>query len=239
MYCSSGRSETMARRRVFTAGIEYTRAGGMLAELERFYGEVARPALEGPFAMVLWEIVGYLADDARRGAAFAALRERVGLTPEAILAASGEELEAVARMGGGIAVRERVERLRTAATLGDPVGALTMPSARAKKVLMRYPMIGEPGAEKILMFCGVLPVLALESNGLRVMVRYGIGEEKSNYAATYRSVREAVLEELPRECDVLQAAHLLLRRHGQEICRRGAPDCPGCPVRSGCPFPKH
>ena len=38
---------------------------------------------------------------------------------------------------------------------------------------------------------------ALESNGLRVLVRLGFGEDRKSYAATYKSVREATLEELP------------------------------------------
>jgi endonuclease-3 len=185
--------------------------------------------------MVLWEIVGYLADDVRRGTAYTALRERVGLTPEAILAAPDAVLEEITRMGGAIAVVERAERLRTAALLGDLDEVLCMPFPKAKKRLMRYPMIGEPGAEKILLFCGVLPVLALESNGLRVLVRYGIGEEKKSYAATYRSVREAVLGELSADCGALRRAHLLLRRHGQEVCLRNGPACGRCPVRSSCP----
>ena len=38
--------------------------------------------------MILWEVVAYLADDARRRMAFEALREQeVGLTPKEILAA--------------------------------------------------------------------------------------------------------------------------------------------------------
>jgi hypothetical protein len=39
---------------------------------------------------------------------------------------------------------------------------------------MLFPMIGEPGAEKILLFSGVLPVPALESNGVRVLVHAAI-----------------------------------------------------------------
>ena len=51
---------------------------------------------------------------------------------------------------------------------------------------MQFPMIGEPGAEKILLFSGVLAVLALDSNGVRVLVRLGVGEERKSYAATYK-----------------------------------------------------
>src|SRR5262249_53348299 len=147
------------------------------------------------------------------------LRRRVGLTPQRILAAPAAVLQEVTRGGGAIASAERAGRLQTAAQLvmdqwgGDSASVLREPVRKAKKLLMQFPMTGEPGAEKILLFSGVLPVLALESNGLRVLVRLGFGEEAKSYSATYRSVRSAVQRELPEDCDLLAAAHLLLRRH--------------------------
>jgi endonuclease-3 len=190
--------------------------------------------------MICWEIVAYLSDDARRSAAFAALRERVGLSPHQILVAPIETLREITRLGGPIAADDRATRLQAAAQLvqdesgGDLSSVLRLPPPKAKKHLMRFPMIGEPGAEKILLFCGNLAVLALESNGLRVLVRYGIGEERQNYAATHKSVREAMLEQLPADLPLLTAAHLLLRRHGQDLCLRNGPACGKCPVRVAC-----
>ena len=57
------------------------------------------------------------------------------------------------------------------------------------------------------MFAGALGVLALESNGLRAMVRLGFGEERKSYFATYESVREVTLEELPAERKLLTPIH--------------------------------
>jgi endonuclease III len=171
-----------------------------------------------------------------------ALRKHVGLTPRKILAAPKTLLCDVTRMGGSIAAEERAERLQAAAQLtldqfgGDLDSVLKLPPQKAKKLLMQFPMIGEPGAEKILMFSGALDVLALESNGLRVLVRLGFGEERKSYSATYRSVREVTLEELPGDCKLLTKAHLLLRRHGQQLCLRNGPVCHACPVNSDCPF---
>jgi endonuclease-3 len=101
---------------------------------------------------------------------------------------------------------------------------------------MRFPMIGEPGAEKILMVSGVLPVLALESNGLRVLVRLGFGEDRKSYATTYKSVREVTLKELPVDGKLLTKAHLLLRAHGQEVCLRNTPLCHACAVSPECRY---
>ena len=119
---------------------------------------------------------------------------------------------------------------------GDLDAVLRLPEKQASKTLRLFPGIGAPGVEKILLFCGVKPVLALDSNGLRVLVRLGYGEEKKDYAATYRLAQEAARREVRADVKALQRAHLLLRRHGQELCRRTAPRCPECPVAATCAF---
>ena len=166
-------------------------AGRLLRKLEKHFGRIAPPPCAGPFEMVLREIVAYLADDTRRDASLAALRDCVGLMSAGVLAASPAQLCEITRLGGPIAAGERAGRLQTAARLvqdeygGDLSVILRLPAPKAKKLLMRFPMIGEPGAEKILLFCGRYAVLALESNGLRVLVRADIAEERHSYAATY------------------------------------------------------
>jgi endonuclease-3 len=86
------------------------------------------------------------------------------------------------------------------------------------------------------MFSGALDVLALESNGLRVLVRLGFGEDRKSYSATYKSAREATLRELPADCVLLTRAHQLLRQHGQRLCLRNGPRCHACPVNSDCRY---
>ena len=219
-----------------------SRLGLALSKVEEHYGRPKPPQFAGPLEMILWEVVAYLADDTRRRIAFEALRERVGLTPEKILAAPKKLLSDITRMGGSIAAEERAERLQATAKLtldefgGDLASVLKLPPQKAKRLLMRFPMIGEPGAEKILLFSGVFPLLALESNGVRVLVRLGIGEDRKSYAATYRSVREATFGQLPEDCKLLTRAHLLLRRHGQELCFRNGPACHACVVNSDCRY---
>ena len=62
-----------------------------------------------------------------------------------------------------------------------------MPLARARRLLRRFPGIGEPGADKVLLFSRTQPVFALDSNGLRTLLRLGYGREVKSYPATYRS----------------------------------------------------
>jgi len=186
-----------------------------------------------PFEMVLWENVAYLVGDEQREVAFRALRERVGTKPAEILAARKEVLLEVAKLGG-ILAEHRVKKLLRAAEIAQTKFGGDVPAE--KRALKLFPSIGEPGAEKILLFTKTAPVVALESNGLRVLVRLGYGREEKNYAATYRSVQVGVAGEVERDCRWLIRTHQLLRRHGQETCKRTAPRCGDCVVAEDCRY---
>jgi endonuclease III len=212
----------------------------VIERLEAFYGMPDPPEVTDPWEMIVWENVAYLVDDDRRQKAIDALRVKIGIRPEQIMAATPAQLlEAGVR---GIVPDQSVKKLRRCAETalhefgGDLRPILKRPLAQAKKALKRFPAIGDPGAEKILLFCRAFPILALESNGLRVLVRLGYGEEKPNYSATYRLVQEAIEGELVNECSWLIEAHQLLRRHGQELCRRSKPHCQKCPILIECPW---
>src|SRR5262249_53606921 len=114
--------------------------------------------------------------------------------------------------------------------------AVALPPPKAKKALKKFPGIGDPGAEKILLFSRARPLLAMESNGLRVLVRLGFGEEQKNYSATYRAVQETLKDQLKQDFDWLIGAHQLMRQHGQELCRRTEPLCNACPLTKHCRY---
>ena len=97
-------------------------------------------------------------------------------------------------------------------------------------------MIGAPGAEKILLITKRRRGLALESNGLRVLVRLGYGRAATSYAAMYRGVQSGIESEVRADYRWLWKAHQLLRRHGQELCKHNAPVCGACPIAAECPF---
>jgi endonuclease-3 len=191
--------------------------------------------------MVLLERVAYLVSDERRAEAFAALKKRVGTSADRILAAPRKVLVEVARLGG-MHPERRAEDLREIARIvkdrfgGDLPSALRLPLPDAKRALRLFPGIGEPGAEKILLFSGAYALLPLESNGLRTLLRLGFGVEQKAYAASYRSAQAAVAEGLPRDTAWLVRAHQLLRRHGQTICKASVPLCARCPLRGDCAY---
>lgn len=175
----------------------------VLRTLRTHYGKPPRPISSDPFHLILWEQVAYLAPDSRRQLAYAALQHRVGLTPGAILGASTATLQAVARLGGPIAARERAARIRASAerVLGNWDGnlrtALKLPPPRARRALASFPMIGQPGADKILLFSKTARLLALDSNGLRVLQRLGLVPEAGDYRTAYRAAQAALAPQLP------------------------------------------
>ncbi len=215
--------------------------GTLIDRLAQLYGEPAPPSVTEPFAMILLENIAYLANDAKRAQAFAELRDKVGLTPKDIRKAKDGVLLAIA--GKGIVPETTVEKLRRAAEIAldsfaDDLGpSLDKPLAAAKKDLRKFPAIGEPSAEKILLFNRRHALLALESNGLRVLVRLGYAPEHRNYSTMYKQMQRALAPQLPASCDALIRAHQLLRQHGQELCKRTTPLCEsGCPLRADCAF---
>ena len=213
----------------------------VIQRLSRFYGKPQPPITTDPFELILLENVAYLVSDERRAEAFALLRETVGTKPPQILSAANNALLKVTALGG-MQPEKRAARLREIALIamnefgGDLSAAFTLPLPKAKKALQKFPSIGEPSAEKFLLFTRSYPVLGLDSNGLRVLLRVGFGEEKKNYSASYRSVQEAIKDELTDDYDWLIDAHLLLRQHGKELCKTNRPLCEECPVKKSCAY---
>ena len=207
----------------------------LIARLQKHYGTPDLPPARGAFELVLWENACYLLPDQRRAAVFEALRTQVGITPGAILEASSDVLLPLASLGGmrpetRVFRWQEIARITASQFQGDLEQILQWPHAKAMKALKLFPSIGDPGAEKILLFCGVAAGLPLESNGLRVLTRIGYGRvHLKNYGAMYRSVQEAIAQRLAR-------AHLLLREHGKTICRDSQPQCHECPVEDVCAF---
>jgi len=206
--------------------------------LAKLYGR-PRPPLRDPFALLLWENVAYLVDDARRAKAFAALKRKIGLAPEKILATPSNALATLIK-DGGMLPPMRAEKLKRCAELALEIGlprlrqAVRADPELAKQLLRRFPGIGVPGADKILLFCRGQRSLGPDSNALRVLRRLGYGEEGKDYGRKYRSVTAAVAPELPHDYGWLIRAHKLLRRHGQELCRTSSPRCELCPLTAAC-----
>jgi endonuclease III len=212
-----------------------------LDRLEKYYGKLSPPGPSDPYEMILYANCGYPANDITCRKGFDALRDQVGLRPEQILAASEAKLTAIMRLGG-IVPELRATRLKEIASVvqdsygGNLASVLKKPLPEATKALKQFPTIGDPGAEKILLFTKTAPVPAVPGAFVHVLHRLGFGKEAKSYSTGYRSAQDAVRAGLPQEYTALLRAYLLFQRHGRELCKRSRPMCRSCPLVLDCPY---
>jgi len=184
----------------------------LVKRLRAMHGDIA-PVSTDPWELIVHENCAYLVPPKTRQERFLALKKKTGLKPQALLRSAEPKLRRCAEM--------LIELGRDA--LFD------------RKALKKFPGVGEPGADKLLLFSRKAKSLAPDSNGLRVLLRLGLGAEDKSYAKSYRSAAEAVAP-LPDDWELLIAAQLLLQRHGQTLCRRSAPKCEVCALAKDCAF---
>jgi endonuclease-3 len=231
----------------FTRGL-----GGVLDALEKHYGVQAYVGPSEPYEMILFVNCGYPATDTSCAKGYEALKRGVGTKPEKILTAPKSKLAKLMRLGG-IVPELRAERLKVIAKLvneefgGDLKWSLEKLLREekngagrgirlAKKALKEFPVIGEPGADKILLFAELVPIAAVPSAYPGVAQRILFGQEDKNFGAGYRAAQEAMNAELSEKFDARRRAYLLLKRHGSEICKRTKPKCEICPVSGVCVY---
>jgi endonuclease-3 len=212
----------------------------LLDVLEGFYGLQEAHWPVDPYEFIVWWHCGYPQSEERCARGWEALTRQIGIEPSEILRA-GEGRVAEALKAGGMVPELRAQRLREIAgrVLGEFDGDLRRALAGlmqdARKILKRFPGIGDPGADRIVLFARLAPVAAVPSNCPHVVVRMVHGAERENYGITYREAKEIVEAEIPRDFQSRQRAYLLLKAHGQQVCK-SRPQCERCPVRAACAY---
>ena len=228
-----------------------TKLTQILDALEGLYGPQKLAGPKDPYEMIVFLNCGYPASDAKCAKGFEALKREVGVQPKKVLAVSKAKLAKVMRPSV-IMPSVCAERLKEIARRvrdefnGDLTGALMQRFREAKeperglraakKALQEFPVIGEPSAEKILLFTGLAPVAAVPSAFVEVPIRLFMGGPGKNYAADYKAAREILDAGLPQTFEARQRAYLLLKKHGQEICKRSKPKCSACPLTEHCAY---
>lgn len=224
----------------------------ILDELEKHYGVQSAVGPSDPYEMILFVNCGYPATDVSCTKGYGPLKAGVGTKPDQILKAPSAKLAKLTQPGG-MFPELRAERLKLIARIvnenfgGDLKWALEkllsdekIPAEkrlrRAKGALKEFPVIGEPGADKILLFSGMVPIAAVPSACPGVPQRIFFGHEDKNYGKGYRAAQEVMSANLPETFGVRRRAYLLLKRHGAEICKRTKPKCEICPVSGMCVY---
>lgn len=212
----------------------------LLDRLEAHYGPQQPGWPTDPYEFIVWWHCGYPASDAACARGWDSLVREVGIGPVQLLASGVARLTEALRPGGMvpelramrlIEIAERVQR-----EYGGDLRNLGGPLDKVRRELKRFPNIADPGADRIMLFGGIAPVAAVPSNCPHVLVRIQRGLERENYGVTYREAQQAIDAEVPATLDARSRAYLLLKRHGQELCKSTKPKCGECPVQACCAF---
>ena len=211
-----------------------------LDALEKHYGPQSPSWPVEPFEFLVWWHCGYPASDERCTRGWDSLSTRIGVDTQQILKASQAALTEALRPGGMVpelrAARMQEIAQRTVQQYGGELASLFHGELSAvRKALKQFPGISDPGADRILLFAGRDAVAAVPSNCPHVAVRIVHGHEREDYTVTYREAQEIVSAEVPRQLAARQRAYLLLKVHGQELCKR-KPMCSRCPIQAQCAY---
>ncbi len=215
--------------------------GALFDKLEAFYGAQEPCWPVDPYEFLIWWHCGYPPSDMACVRGWSALNKDIGSGPRQILEATQARL-AHALKNGGMVPELRAKRLQQIAERvekefgGDLRNLLVGPIEDVRRKLKKFPNIAEPGADRILLFAKVEPVAAVPSNCPHVLVRMQHGLERENYSVTYREAKGLIEAEIPERIYLRQRAYLLLKRHGQTLCKRTNPKCGECPVRLHCAY---
>jgi endonuclease III len=214
----------------------------LLDTLETHYSPQTPCWPTDPYLFLVWWHCGYPASDVTCAKGWDSLKRLVGVEPERLLAANPSKLATALKPGGmvpelrGMRLKEIAERVQMEFG-GDLASSFKgMPVAKVRAALKKFPNIADPGADRILLFGGISPVAAVPSNCTQVLVRIRLGQERENYGRTYKEAQEIIAAESPSNFDARTRAYLLLKRHGQELCKRTNPKCGECPVAGSCAF---
>jgi endonuclease III len=219
-----------------------TRLDEILDTLEAFHGRQSPGWPTDPYLFLVWWHCGYPPSEERCTAGWRALTAAIGSTAAQLLRATRARL-ARALKTGGLVPELRAQRLQAIARAvqdafgSDLHGVLAKrPESAARKILKSFPGIGNPGADRILLFSAIAPVAAVPSSCPHVAPRLDRGPEPAAYPATYAHAQRLLEAQLPATFAARTRAYLLLQVHGQRLCRRTRPRCGECPVSGVCAY---
>jgi len=213
----------------------------LLDQLEKFHGTQEPCWPVDPYEFIVWWQCGYPASDAACTKGWDKLKSEVGIEPGNLLAGTPRKLASALKAGGMVPELRALRLKEIAMRVKDEFGgdlrlSLAGPLSAARKTLKKFPGIADPGADRILLFGGIAPIAAVPSNCTQVLVRVLFGQEDKSYGANYRNAQSAIAATVPETFDARTRAYLLLKQHGQEVCKRTKPRCDQCPISSDCAF---
>jgi len=163
------------------------------------------------------------------------LRSARALTPSAVLRISTPRLAALVRPSGYF--RQKTKKLKAFVRFlqirygGSLKRMFLTPTAQLREELLAVHGIGPETADSILLYAGNHPVFVVDAYTHRILGRHGITSGKPDY----EKVRALIETSIPAEPQLFNEFHALIVNTGKNWCRKSAPRCDECPLRSLLP----
>lgn len=201
--------------------------------LSEHYGVPAPRPRREPLAELVSTILSQHTSDTNTERAFAGLMATFG-SWEAVAEAPVPAIAEAIRSGGLAQVKApRIKQVLR--TIRDQHGAYSLaflnelPVGEARAYLTALGGVGPKTAACVLLFACGMPALPVDTHVHRVSRRLGLIGPKVGEAAAHRE-----LEAIVPAADVY-AFHMLLIRHGRQVCKAPRPRCEVCPLADVCP----
>jgi len=172
--------------------------------------------------------------DVNSGRAFHALRARYP-TWQAVLDAPPAELVNTIRSGG--LAQQKAPRIQNALRrILQERGEFSidfladLPTDEAMNWLTSLDGVGHKTASIVLLFCFDKPAFPVDTHVGRVTRRLGLAQLKDS-EQKIKAIWESLVP-----ADWYYPLHLNLIRHGRQVCRARAPDCPACVLNDVCRY---
>jgi len=169
-------------------------------------------------------------------AALARLREAGVMTPDAILDLPLDVLGDLIRPSGHFNVKARKLHAFCEAVVLDGRGSVDVlldgEPSEVRARLLEIWGIGPETADAMTLYAARKSTFVVDAYAYRIFERLGCPPGPRQYDV----YREFFLRRLGPDVHLLNEWHALLVRHGQQVCRKTAPRCEECPLRSRCDF---
>jgi endonuclease-3 len=209
------------------------RLAAILRRLRAAYGTPPPPRRLAPLDELVLTVLSQNTNDTNRDRAYTDLRARFATWEEVADAPLPAIARAIRRGGLGptksVRLRAILRDLRDRGIALDERAFTRMRSAALWDLLVGLKGVGPKTAACVLLFSLGRPYFPVDTHVHRVSRRLGLVPERADAVAA-----QALLQEAVAPLDVY-ALHMLLIRHGREVCVARRPLCSRCPLADICP----
>lgn len=209
------------------------RLAAILRRLRRAYGDPPPPRRLPPLDELILTVLSQNTNDTNRDRAYADLRARLPAWDDVADAPLPAIARAIRRGGLGptksVRLREILRTLRERGIPLDERAFARMRSSALWDLLVGLRGVGPKTAACVLLFSLGRPFFPVDTHVHRVARRLGLVPDAADAVTAQELIQRAVA---PRD---VYALHMLLIRHGREVCIARRPFCSRCPLSDVCP----